>query len=537
VAIMKKQYFHNVWKLMKFILKRDWVRILIWVASIIIIETVIALALAEMYPTQVDRESFKLVMDNPVMIAMFGKAYGYDNYTFGAMWAHMMYLWMGLIVGIMGIILVTKHLRNEEEEGRYEIIRSLPVGRDAYLLATILLMAVVVSLMTIFKTLVMTFLGIDTFDFLGSLNYSLGHGLIAMFFIALSAVISQLYQSNRSVMGMGFGLLLTFYLVFAIGMISLPFLKWLSPFQYLLESQAYVNNYYWPLLILLTLTVCLIILAVYLSSVRDLDAGLFKEKQGKKNIAKYVRRPFGFAVRTQSTMMMYWALTLFILGASYGSIFGDLESFLGNNVYLQQMLPPIPGVPLATQFMGIIMMVMGIAACIPAVLIANKVANEEKKNRVETIMSHPVSRLELMISFLILGVLAGVFMLLVSAVGFYAASSSVMENPIPFMTMIEAIMVYTPSLILFIGVSALITGFTPDKTWLVNLYLGLSFFIVYIGQIVDIGDLLSKFTPFSYVPRLPVDDMNWFTQAIIVLLGLAFMTIGAWRYKRRDLQG
>ncbi len=534
---MKKQYFHGVWKLMKFILKRDWLRILIWVASIVIIEAIMAMALVEMYPTAADRESFKLVMDNPVMVAMFGQAYGYDNYTFGAMWAHMMYLWMGLIVGVMGVILVTKHLRNEEEEGRYEMIRSMPVGRDAYLLATILLMGGVVLIMTIFKAITMSALGIESLDFAGSLNYSIGLGLITMFFISLSAVVSQLYQNNRSVMGMGFGLLLSFYLLFAIGMVSSPFLKWLSPFQYMLESQAYVNNYYWPLLILLALAVGLIVLALYLSSIRDLDAGFFKEKQGKKNIAKYVNRPFGFAVRTTMTMMIYWTLTLFILGASYGSIFGDLEAFLGNNELLQQMLPEIPGVPLATQFMGIIMMVMGIAACIPAVLIANKVANEEKKNRMETIMSHSVPRLEMMTSYIVLAVLAGILMLFFSAVGLYAASSSVMDDPIPFATMIEAIMVYIPSMILLIGLSALISGFTPNKSWVVNLYLGLSFFIVYIGQIVDIGELLQKFTPFNYIPRLPVDDMNWWTQIIIVVIGLGLMGIGYWRYQQRDLQG
>jgi len=522
---------------MKFILKRDWVRILIWIASLIIIEVVVAQAITEMYPTQVDRETFKLVMDNPVMVAMFGQAYGYDNYTFGAMWAHMMYLWMGLIVGVMAIILVTKHLRSEEEEGRYEIIRSLPVGRDAYLLATILLMGAVLLIFTILKAISMAALGIESLDLAGSINYSLGLGLIGMFFIGLAAVISQLYQSNRSTMGLGFGMLMVFYLLFAVGAVSIPFLKWLSPLQYMLESQAYVNNVYWPFIILLGLTIGLVVLALYLSSIRDLDAGFVKEKQGKKAIAKYAKRPLGFALRIQSSMIIYWALTLFVLGASYGSIFGDLENFLGNNDLLQQLLPPIPGVPLATQFMGMIMIVMGIAACIPVVMIANKLANEEKKNRMETIMSHSVPKWEMIVSYAFLAFVSGIVMLFVSATGLYLASSSVMDDPIPFGTMIQAIMVYIPSMILLIGMSVLVSGLTSSKSWIVTLYLGISFFFVYIGQLVNIGEFFLKLTPFSYVPRLPVEDMNWLTQIIIVLIGLGIMVVGYWRYQKRDLQG
>lgn len=95
-------------------------------------------------------------MSNPAMIAMLGPAYGLDNYTNGAMFSQMMLLFTIIAVAIMNIFLVTKYTRKEEEEGRSEVIRSLPVGRlsnlSAVMLAGLLIntvIALVVGLRTI----------------------------------------------------------------------------------------------------------------------------------------------------------------------------------------------------------------------------------------------------------------------------------------------------------------------------------------------------------------------------------------------------
>ncbi len=45
--------------------------------------------------------------------------------------AHQMLLLTAMAVGIMSILLVTRHTRADEEDGRIEMIRSLPAGRLA----------------------------------------------------------------------------------------------------------------------------------------------------------------------------------------------------------------------------------------------------------------------------------------------------------------------------------------------------------------------------------------------------------------------
>ena len=79
-------------------------------------------------------------MRNPAMAAMVGRGYGLDNYTNGAMMAHQMLLFTGIAVAIMCILLVARHTRKDEEDGRIELIRSLPTVRLSSLNATLLVM-------------------------------------------------------------------------------------------------------------------------------------------------------------------------------------------------------------------------------------------------------------------------------------------------------------------------------------------------------------------------------------------------------------
>lgn len=76
-------------------------------------------------------------MRNPAVTAMFGHGYGLDNYTFGAIMAHQMLLFTALAVAIMSILTVIRHTRGDEDSGRIEMLRSLPVGRLSNLSATL----------------------------------------------------------------------------------------------------------------------------------------------------------------------------------------------------------------------------------------------------------------------------------------------------------------------------------------------------------------------------------------------------------------
>jgi len=92
------------------------------------------------------------MMKNPAMIALVGPVYGEADYTLGAAFANYMLVFSLLIVGVMNVFLVTRHTRLEEDTGRMELLRALPVGRHANLMATALLTLSVNVLLAVILT-------------------------------------------------------------------------------------------------------------------------------------------------------------------------------------------------------------------------------------------------------------------------------------------------------------------------------------------------------------------------------------------------
>jgi len=531
---MRKQYFYNVWKMVIFTFKKDKFKIVAWVLALILFDMYALPYLDEMYPTQEARDSFLTVLQNPAMIAMFGTGYGLDNYTYGAFYAHMMYVWLGLFNGIMAIMIVSKHLRAEEEEGRYEMIRSLPVGRNASLLASMIVMIITFTLFAGIKIISYQIVSVDSITLIGTINFSIGLALIGLFFSMLTAVIAQLFQSNRNVMGVSFAALIGFYLLFSIGILSSDIILWLSPFQWMIHSQAFVNNSYWSLSFLGIGSIGLVFVALILSSKRDLDAGIISQKSKPHTPKNYIKRPFGFFVLLSKSLLIWWGVSLLVLGATYGSIFGDIESFVSGNDMLNALLPDDTNYPTAVLFMNLIVTVMAIVSTVPAMLILNKISTEEQKGRMELIKSHAVSKKEVMISYLSLSSITAILMLFLSSLGLYMASSAVMENPIRLTIIIKAHFIYLPSILFFLGLSLMVSGCLPKKIWMTWLYLAFAFFVTYMGQIIGLDELIRKLSPFGFVPSIPIDPVNWGIQSLILLLAIVFGFIGFRGYQNRD---
>ena len=156
--------FSNTGMLIRTILHQDRIRIGIWIVSLAVLSYMTAGAFKGLYPTKESRQAIAETMMNPAMTAMLGKSYGIDNYTYGAMFAHEMLLFTAIAVAIMSILLTVRHTRAEEEDGRNEMIRSLPVGRLANLNGTFLVLALTNVLLAFIVGLGLYAMGIKSID-------------------------------------------------------------------------------------------------------------------------------------------------------------------------------------------------------------------------------------------------------------------------------------------------------------------------------------------------------------------------------------
>lgn len=534
---MNNHLFRNTDNLIRFIFRRDRVRLPIWVISLASITVVVANAFTGLYGNKAERQGIAETMKNPAMTAMVGPGFGLDNYTIGAMMAHQMLLFTAITVGIMSILLVTRHTRTDEEEGRIELIRSLPTGRLANLTATLFVVSFVNIILALVTGIGLYALNIESMDLEGSLLYGAALGATGIFFTALTAVFAQIAENSRGTIGLSISILLLTYFIRAIGDVSNETLSWFSPLGWILQSKVYVDNSWWPIGLTIFVSIFLIILAFYLHVIRDLEAGFLPSRPGKKHASRLLQSPLGLSVRLGRTTFISWAIGLFILGASYGSVFGDLEAFFSDNEMIQQLLAPVEGVSLTEQFITLLMTIMAIISSIPALMVMLKPIGEERKNRTEHLLSRAVSRTKVLGSSLFLAVLTSLIMQSLTAVGLWAAAIGVMDDPISFATVYQAAIVYVPAIWIMIGVTVLLIGFLPRLTSLIWVYLFFSFIVVYLGGLLEFPDWLKGLSPYGHIPESPVEELNVITLSILFIIACVITIAGFFGYRQRDIHG
>jgi ABC-2 type transport system permease protein len=534
---MWKQLNSQTGRMVWFILRRDRLRIPVWLLALSFLTIITASAFTNLYKSAQERQAIAETMRNPAMTAMVGPGFGLDEYTAGPMMAHQMLLFTAIVVGIMSILLVARHTRADEEEGRVELIRSLPVGKLSHASATVLVLFSINVLLALFIGIGLYSLQIESMDLEGSLLYGAALGATGIFFTAVTLLFAQLSENARGTIGMSFTVLVAAYLLRAIGDVSNEILSWFSPLRWILGTEVYVNNLWWPIILTVGTSFVLVFVAIYLNTIRDLDSGFLPAKPGRKHASRFLQSPFGLAFRLQRTGIISWAIGMYVLGASYGSVFGDLESFFSNNEMLTNLLTPENGLTLTEQFLSMLMSVISMICTIPALMFILKLKAEEKKSRTEHLLSRAVSRSKVIGSYLFLSMVFGLVMLFLALVGLWSAAASVMEVPISFNIMFEAAMVYLPAMWLMIGMAVLLIGLLPQFTGFIWLYLGYSFLVVYLGGLLQFPDWMGNLSPFGQIPQLPVEEMNILKVTILTCIAIVLMVIGFIGYRKRDITG
>lgn len=527
---------YNIGGLIRFIIRKDRIRIPLWIIGIVFFTLIVPVALDDMFPTQEERDVMAETMKNPAMTAMMGPG-DLDNYTIGAMTTHNMLLLTAVAVGLMSILFVTRHTRAEEEDGQSELIHALPVGKLAYLNATFIVLVVTNIILALASGFGLYALGIESMDLEGSLLYGAALGATGLFFAGLTGVFAQVTESSRGASGLSIGFLLLAYLIRAVGDVSNETLSLISPLGYVTRTEAYSNDVWWPIIVLVGASLFLFIFANYLNSIRDWGAGFIQARPGKKQASRYLETPIGLAFRIQRTAFISWAIGMFVLGMSYGSVMGDLESFFQGNELLEELLVAEEGYTLTERFIPMLMLVMAILSSIPPVMAMNKLVGEERKNRIEPILARAVSRTKLMMSYLLIAVINAFIMLSLTSIGLWVAAETVMEDGLPFGAIYGAGMVYFPAVLVLIGFAALMIGVLPRLTSLVWVYIVASFLINYLGGLLDLPEWLENISPFGYIPALPVDDLDWMPVIVLSLIAIGLMVIGFIGYRRRDMEG
>jgi ABC-2 type transport system permease protein len=533
--------FTGTGQLVRLALRRDRIVAGVWILGLFLYAFSQAASIISLYPTQADLDRLARTAEgvgaNPAVVALQGPAY--DASTYGGATAWQLVTPGVFLIGLMSMLLVTRHTRQEEETGRAELVSAGVVGRYAWLAASLLFVLAVNVVLAAVTALGFIALGLPV---AGSITLAVDCGLNGMVFAGVAAITVQLTEYARPANGMAFAVLGAAFLLRAIGdsAAELSWLSWLSPIGWAERFQPFAGERWWVLLLPVALILVLLVAVAALLVRRDVGAGLLPTRLGPPAAPPWLRGPFGLAWRLQRGALLGWTIGSAVAGLSFGAIAQDIVQFAEDDPETAEMLANLGGAGSITDiFLAAILSWIGMLAAGYAVQATLRLHAEETELRAEQVLATATPRIGWAGSHMLV---AAVGSAVVLATGGLLAGlahglrAGDLGGELP--RVLGGALVQLPAVWVMAGIGAALFGLLPrlvvGGTWAV---LAVVLFITTFGEALQLDQWALDVSPFAHLPKLPAADFTVTPLAWLLVVAAVLAVAGLAGFRRRDLVG
>ncbi|MDW4897315.1 ABC transporter permease [Streptomyces californicus] len=527
--------FAGAGTLLRFGLRRDRVRLTVWVLALTLGTLATASEYRTLYSSPEERAAAVSSMGSPAALAMTGPGRYLSDYTAGAMLGHQLLGFTAVLVGLMSVLTVTRHTRDEEETGRAELVRSAVVGRHAHLAAALGVAAVANLVLAVPLALGLTTAGIEGVDAGGALLYGLAHTAAGLVFAGVAAITVQITAHTRGASGAALAVIGVAYVLRAAGDVGDDALSWLSPIGWVQRTHVFVDDRWWPLALCLLLAAATAAYGFALSTRRDVGAGLRPARLGRRTASAALTRPLGLALRLHRATLLGFAAALGLMGVMYGSTLGEAAGMVKDVEQVQQALATIGGATVTESFAAMVMTVVAVVAGGYVVMAALRPRTEENAGRAEPLLATGLSRNHWLGSHLAIALAGGTALLVLAGLGFGLSGAASTGDAGLVLELTGAAAAYAPALWATAGVAVLLHGWFPRAVaaaWIVPVY---GFLVGYLGPVLRLPEGLRNLSPFGHVPRLPAAEPVWTPLLVLTAVAAGLIALGLAGFRRRDL--
>jgi len=516
--------------MIRLILRRDRIRIPLWILAIAAVIVGSAASVTEVYSTQSELDAYAAsVGENPAVIAMNGPPYGLD--TIGGVVVYETSL-IGVVgIALMSLLLVTRHTRAEEETGRAELLQAGEVGRHARLSATLVVAAATNLVLGALLAAGLASIGLPS-D--GALAFGASMTGLGIAFAALAAVTSQITEYSRAAAGLAGAIFGVAYVVRAAGDVGSGFLSWFSPIGWAQAMQAFGDERWWTLFLTLGFAALLVVAAFVLESRRDLGGGLVPTRPGPPHASNALSRPIGLAARLQRAGLIGWGVGVFFLGLAFGSMSQSIEELVESNPELAEILVQQEA-SLTDSFLSIGLLTVALIVSGCAVQSMLRLRGEETAGRVESLLATATSRDRWAGSHATVAFVGSTVVVILGGIGTGLSHSMVTGDWSQLPRLMGAALVNAPAVWLLAAVGLALFGLIPravPATWAV---LAFCLVVGWLGQSLDLPEWTLNLSPFQHTPALPADDLTVAPLVALTALAAVLAFVGLASFRRRDL--
>lgn len=229
-------------------------------------------------------------------------------------------------------------------------------------------------------------------------------------------------------------------------------------------------------------------------------------------------------------------LLIFTLSATFGAILGEMETYFSDMEIIQVFLDDRSGSTMTEQFISFLIELMTIFSIVPGVMILHSLKKEELAVRMEHFYTRAVSRTKIFVSYFSYALGTVLLMQLGLAFGIFSTSVMMLENPIALRFLIEATLVYLPTILFVLGMGTLFVGALPKYTIITWCYTLFLFLILYLSDLLDFPQWLNDFSALYLVPNYPYEPFSWNIMGLLSGIGIIFTVLGLIGYNKRDIQ-
>lgn len=516
--------------LVRLALRRDRVRLTVWVLALVGITAGSAAGVSSAYATPAAIAAYgNTVGNSPASIAMAGPPVALDRIQGIVVYETSLTVLIG--VAIMAAMTVVRHTRAEEEVGRTELLASARVGRHAGTAAALLVACGASVLVGLGVTA-----AVAAHDFGAgpALLYGVSVAALGIVFAAIATVASQVMSHARTATGATLAVLGAAFALRALGDVRGNGLVWLSPIGWSQQVLLFDGDRWWPLLISVLVAAGLLLLAGRLTTHRDVGAGVLPDRRGAAYAGRGLSSPLGLAWRLQRGTLIAWGVGLWLLGLVFGSFSGQLDAMVKDNPTLQQYFAQTGG-SITDAFFATALLFMGLGAAGFAVGSALRLHSEEGAGRVEPILAGAVSRWRMLLGPLVVTVGGAVALVTVGGLGVALADAAVRGTGDELLRLVALSWVQLPAVLVLVGVAVLLMGWLQRGTALAWALLGFAVVIGWLGGLLRLPDWVDGISPFQHLPQVPVESVTILPLLVLTALALGLIVLGAVGFRRRDI--
>src|SRR5699024_9591592 len=153
-------------------------------------------------------------------------------------------------------------------------------------------------------------------------------GIAGIIAAGIALVMAQIMPSASSATGSALGIIGLLYIVRAGTDVSNVDLSLFNPLGWTYLTFPFTENYWIQLFFALIFSIVAEIISLALEGARDKGAGYLPQREGRESAKKSLLSVRGLFIKINKGTIISWLTAFVIMGAAYGSIYGDMQTFL-----------------------------------------------------------------------------------------------------------------------------------------------------------------------------------------------------------------